>query len=183
MGMVGEMREKSLVAITLSSWYNFFWYNRFTLSGVCGYSDADCWGPLEQDELDEVLYGYGFSYVHQRRVALRYPYPNLDFAEDAPFFLKLREDFGDSKVALKKDEEGICMHIMHQANSTGDPEFSRRLTQPELVDLEVSSLALFKEYLDAQPFSCWLWRPLRNMSYPTWRWDTPAGTRQRVACM
>jgi hypothetical protein len=178
--MVGEMQEKGLAALTLSSWHNYFVSNNFTMSGICGYSDPECWGALDKEDLDEILYGYGFSYVHQRRIALAFPYPNFEFAEDAPFFLKLRAVLGDKKVALKKDEEGICMHIMHRANSTGDPEFSRKLTPPELADLEVSSLPLFQRYLDALSHSCWIWRPLRDVPYPRWNWNSSNESEQKA---
>jgi glycosyltransferase involved in cell wall biosynthesis len=181
--MVGEMQEKGFAAMTLSSWYNYFLYNRFTISGVCGYSDPDCWGTLDKEELDEILYGYGFSYVHERRIALAHPYPNFDFAEDAPFFLRLRELLGDSKVALKKDEEGICMHIMHRDNSTDDCEFSRRITPQELLDLEVSSLPLFQRYLDmaASAGTCWIFRPLRPPTFTIslWRCGNGKGSGEK----
>lgn len=62
------------------------------------------------------------------------PYPNVGFAEDAPFFLKFREIFGSEKVLLYKapmvcilvcvpilpqlqDNEGLCVHVMHRANT------------------------------------------------------------------
>ena len=51
---------------------------------------------------------YGFSYVHLRVMALFYPYPNLGFAEDAPFMLKLREK--TRRVGLMEDVEGLCLH-------------------------------------------------------------------------
>lgn len=181
--MVGEIQENGLAALTLSSWHNYFMYNNFTRSGICGYSDPECWGALDKEDLEEVLYGYGFSYVHKRRIALAFPYPNFEFAEDAPFFLKLRAVLGDKRVALKKDEEGICMHIMHRANSTGDPEFSRKLTQPELADLEVSSLPLFQRYLDALSHSCWIWRPLRDVPYPRWNWNLANEPEQKDVCL
>jgi len=175
--MVGELRWGGAVAVTLSHWYNFF-----VGRGTCGYSDPDSWDP---DELEEVLYGYGFSYVHRRREALALPYPNVDFAEDAPFLLKLREVWGDDKVRLKKDEEGICMHIMHRANSTGDPDTSRQVTSAELADLEVSSLPLFQKYLDAQPQSCWAFSSLSLTSFSVWQWasPTPASARGQKACL
>merc|ERR550525_130839 len=173
--MVGEMQQKGLDAVTLSAWYNYF-----VQSGVCGYSDPDSWGPLDKEELDEVLYGYGFSYAHRRRVALVFPYPNVDFAEDAPFLLKLKEMLGSQKVALKEDRDGICMHMMHRANSTGDPEFSRQLVQPEIAQLEVSGLPLFQPYLEEQSTSCWQWRPLHNGPLSVWFWASgPAAAAAR----
>merc|ERR1712176_850861 len=86
--MVGEMQAKGLSAITLSSWYNYIVPRR-----VCAYSDpGSWWGPADAEELEEVLYGYGFSYVHLRCISLVFPSPDVHFAEDAPFFLKLKEE-------------------------------------------------------------------------------------------
>ena len=56
--MVTEMKKRSLVALTLSGWYNFF-----EARGCAGYSEPKSWDPEDQDEMDEILYGYGFSYV------------------------------------------------------------------------------------------------------------------------
>lgn len=160
--MVEEMQEKGLSALTLSAWHNYFVRN-----GVCGYSNERCWNRMTQEELDEIWYGYGFSYVHKRHLSLIFPYPNFDFAEDAPFFLKLRKVLGDSKVGLKQDKDGICMHMMHRANSTGECEYARKLSQPELVDLEVASLPLFQQHLERQVNSCWS-LPIHPLS--AWRW-------------
>ena len=81
-------------AVTLSGWHNFF-----EARGPAGYSEPNSWDPEDEDEMDEILYhrgfhpfhprlldyGYGFSYVHLRVMALFFPYPNLAFAEDPPF--------------------------------------------------------------------------------------------------
>ena len=119
--MVSEMKKRSLVALTLSGWHNFF-----EARGSAGYSEPNSWDPEDQDEMDEILYGYGFSYVHLRVMALFFPYPNLAFAEDAPFMLKLRQKMG--RVGLMEDVEGLCLHIVHSTSSTPDPEISHRLT-------------------------------------------------------
>ena len=77
--MVTVMQQRNLVAVTLSGWHNFF-----EARGSAGYSEPNSWDPEDQSEMDEILYGYGFSYVHLHVMALFYPYPNLAFAEDAP---------------------------------------------------------------------------------------------------
>jgi hypothetical protein len=146
--MVGEMKARNLVGLTLSSWYNYL-----VQDGFVGYTDPRVkWEvPLEQlDErkLDEVLYGYGFSYVHLRRPALALPYPDVVFAEDAPFFLGLRERFGRERVALKQDTEGLCMHLVHRANSAGHMPVVREVSQAEVKALDVAPL--FQRYLDQQ---------------------------------
>ena len=101
------MQQRILVAVTLSGWHNFF-----EARGPAGYSEPNSWDPEDEDEMDEILYhiefhpfhprlldyGYGFSYVHLRVMALFYPYLNLAFAEDAPFMLKLRQKMGRSHL-------------------------------------------------------------------------------------
>merc|ERR1712151_785636 len=142
---VKEMQSKDLHGVTLSSWYNFY-----TGSGACTFSDPESWEEWASDqaELDAILYGYGFSYAHRRFVSLESPYPDVRFAEDAPFFLGLKKLYGDNKVALLKDEAGICMHIMHRANSaqvlgTDDVD------EEDIDGLAIAGLAPFKQYREA----------------------------------
>ena len=125
--MVSAMQRRNLVALTLSGWHNFF-----EARGCAGYSEPKSWDPEDQNEMDEILYGYGFSYVHLRVMALFFPYPNLAFAEDAPFMLTLREKMG--RVGLMEDVEGLCLHIVHSTSSTPDPKISHQLTEEELDD-------------------------------------------------
>ena len=49
-------------------------------------------------------------------------YPNLAFAEDAPFMLKLREKMGEERVGLLEDVEGRLFHIW---SFLGDQETCR----------------------------------------------------------
>jgi len=144
--MVREMQSRNLDALTLSSWYNYF-----VTTGAVGYADPQkVWEkPVDQisvNEMDEVLYGYGFSYVHRRRPALAMPYPNVEFAEDAPFMLGLRRALGSDRVALKRDTEGLCMHLVHRANSAGHMPTAREVPDAEAFTLEVG--ALFQMYLN-----------------------------------
>eukprot|EP00435_Cladocopium_sp_Y103_P000168 s2088_g1.t1 len=131
--MVNEVRQRGLVALTLSAWHNFF-----ESRDRCGYSTPGCWEPEDHEEYEGILYGYGFSYVYLRALALYFPYPNLAFAEDAPFMLKLREKMGASRVGLKEDVEGLCLHIVHSTSSTPDPAVEAMLTEGELNGLVVS---------------------------------------------
>ena len=139
--MVTEMKKRSLVALTLSGWHNFF-----ETRGCAGYSDPNSWDPEDKNEMDEILYGYGFSYVHLRVMALFYPYPNLGFAEDAPFMLKLREKTG--RVGLMEDVEGLCLHIVHSTSSTPDPEISHDLSEEKLNGLAVSDCTAYEDFMD-----------------------------------
>jgi len=145
--MIGEMQRKDLQGLTLSSWYNYY-----VEKGVCTFSDPVSWGDWADDQkaLEKILYGYGFSYAHRRWAALDHCYPNVAFAEDAPFFLKLREVFGSDRVSLKKDDEGICMHIMHKANSA-QVLASSEVALTAVRALPVAALKPFQKYLDAAP--------------------------------
>ena len=68
-----QMQRRNLVALTLSGWHNFF-----EARGSCWILKIPTHGIQKmQDEMDEILYGYGFSYVHLRVMALFLPYPNL----------------------------------------------------------------------------------------------------------
>ena len=153
--MLTAMQQRNLVALTLSGWHNFF-----EALGCAGYSEPKSWDPVHiaeaiavqnlihfilEDEMDEILYGYGFSYVHLRVMALFFPYPNLAFAEDAPFMLKLREKMG--RVGLMEDVEGLCLHIVHSSSSKPDPEISHQLTEEELDDLAVSDCKGYEGFM------------------------------------
>lgn len=145
--MVGEMRSKSLQGVTLSAWYNFY-----TTTGLCTYSDPSSWDEWasSEQELEAILYGYGFSYAHRRHASLEAPYPDVRFAEDAPFFLGLRRRYGENKVGLLRDEQGICMHIMHRANSA-QVLGSCEVDDDELDSLAIVGLAPFQQYREAAP--------------------------------
>jgi len=140
--MVGEMQARGLHAVTLSSWFNYY-----VGTGVCTYSDPESWDEWASDDedLDEILYGYGFSYAHRRQVALDQPYPDAAFAEDAPFLLGLRAAHGKAKVGLKQDTEGLCMHIMHRANSA-QVLGSREVAKAAVQGLAVARLRAFRAY-------------------------------------
>ena len=150
--VVTAMQQRNLVALTLSGWHNFF-----EARGSAGYSEPNSWDPEDQDEMDEILYGYGFTYVHLRVMALFFPYPNLAFAEDSPFMLKLRDKMGGDRVELLEDVEGLCLHIVHSKSSTPDPEISHRLTEEELDDLAVSDCRAFEGFMQSYSTSfSWL---------------------------
>jgi len=154
--MINEMQSKQLQAITLSAWYNYY-----SGKGVCTFSDPESWGDWvadDMEELDGILYGYGFSYAHRRLTALTYPYPNVGFAEDAPFMLKLKEVHGPRKVALMKDERGICVHIMHRANSA-EVLGSRTISGQDVGRLEVAVLKPFQQLIDNDFHRFSPWRP------------------------
>jgi len=153
--IVGMMRNQGLVGVTLSAWYNYY-----IGKGVCTFSDPEGWGEWVNNpqELTNILYGYGFSYTHRRTPSLTYPYPDVGFAEDAPFFLKLKERYGDNKVILWKDTQGLCMHIMHRAN-TAQVLGTRNVSAGEIAALRVSELKPFQKMIDNDFFRFSPWRP------------------------
>jgi len=153
--IVGHMQKTGLIGTTLSAWYNYY-----TGKGVCTFSDPEGWDEWVDDaeELDNILYGYGFSYSHRRQPSLIYPYPNVGFAEDAPFFLKLRSVYGDSKILLWKDVEGLCVHIMHRAN-TAQVLGSKNVSAADIAALAVTDLKPFQRMIDNDFFRFSPWRP------------------------
>merc|ERR1712167_467745 len=100
--------------------------------------DVDRSAPEVQDlfkaRRESSIYGYGFSFVHLREPATRYPYPGIGLGEDFDFMQALRSALGPEKIGLRRDERGICLHIMHGANTADSavhriisPEDFRRL--------------------------------------------------------
>ena len=79
-------------------------------------------------------------------MAFWFPYPNLGFAEDAPFMLKLREKTG--RVGLMEDVEGLCLHIVHSTSSTPDPAISHHLSEEKLSSLAVSHSTAYDDFME-----------------------------------
>ena len=77
------MQRRNLVAVTLSGWHNFF-----EARGSAGYSEPKSWDPEDEDEMDEILYGYGFSYVHLRVMAVFYPISQFSFCGGWTFYVE-----------------------------------------------------------------------------------------------
>jgi len=153
--MVGHLLRENLVALTLSTWYDFDVRN-FS----CGFVDPeaaheldllhadrcelDSWknspefAEIRQEYVSRSVYGYGFSFVHLREVATHHPYPNKSFGEDLPFMQQLRGAF-DGRVGLLRDECGLVLHLMHGGN-TADSAVHFRLSHKQMGGLAVSSL-------------------------------------------
>lgn len=153
--IVDTMQAQQLIGVTLSAWYNYY-----IGQGIVTFSDPSGWGEWVSDqvELDNILYGYGFSYSHRRAPSLLYPYPNVGFAEDAPFFLKLRAVYGSSKLLLWKDVEGLCVHVMHRAN-TAQVLGTKTVSPQEIANLAVCDLKPFQKMIDTDFFRFSPWRP------------------------
>lgn len=153
--IVGRMQKQNLTALTLSSWYNYHlpWIG----APRCAYYSPASLGDMDKEELDDHLYGFGFSYAHKRQAALLFPYPDLYYAEDTPFLLRLKEMYGNQKVGLVDDVEGLCMHIVHRANTTGAEwlKDADEVTHTKVNSLAVGSLLVFREYLEKHTSSLW----------------------------
>merc|ERR1719436_2223422 len=91
-------------------------------------------------DIDDWLYGYGFSYVFTLEAALLHPYPNRNLGEDAEFFGALRRRRNGSGVKLVFDSYGICVHTLH-SRSTSNNWAQREVTKQELEDLDLADLS------------------------------------------
>jgi len=140
--MVESLIEEKADGITLSSWYVFD-----SGCGKFGYVD-----PVKAKEMnmenapgkvDEWLFGYGFSYVFTREAAVAFPYRNQNLGEDYNFFRELRRPRREAhlqrRVALLKDEFGLCMHTLH-SGSTSNNWAQEEVSGEEVQDLDVAEL-------------------------------------------
>lgn len=62
------------------------------------------------------LTGYGFSYVYKKSCWKDIHFPNQDHGEDSAFLENLRR--AGKRIKLVADSTGICLHIIHQGNSS-----------------------------------------------------------------
>jgi len=84
--MIRAMREQGNEAVTLGSWFVFD-----TSAGKFGHVDPKAsHGLRDPQQADEWLFGYGFSYIFSRALALENPYPDCDLGEDYAFYAMLR---------------------------------------------------------------------------------------------
>ena len=142
--MVSELRRRQLVALTLSAWYDFD-----LRLGLCGFvapeelHEVDLlpirsrrMRELGREAVEAAVYGYGFSYVYERSAAMAEPFADRNMCEDVDFFSRLRDK--GSQVGLRRDEEGICLHVMHGKN-TADSMLHRSVS---IEKLHVCTLSL-----------------------------------------
>lgn len=137
--MTEHLYANNLAALTLSTWFDFD-----LRRGQCGFVDPM---SLQDESVEEDVWGYGFSYVHLRQPALANPYPSISFGEDYDFMLALREALGASSIGLLSDTRGLCLHMMHGGN-TADSAKHRKVTAQEMRHLAVAKLSLVSPLLD-----------------------------------
>merc|ERR1712151_643008 len=78
---------------------------------------------------------------------------------------------GDDKVILWKDEEGLCVHIMHRAN-TAQVLGTESVSALRIANLAVTDLKPFQRMIDCDFFRFSPWRP--PVRYPAASIDLPA---------
>mmetsp|Transcript_47883 Transcript_47883/g.138508 ORF Transcript_47883/g.138508 Transcript_47883/m.138508 type:complete len:767 (-) Transcript_47883:54-2354(-) len=148
--MVNGLRQRDLKALTLRSWYNCE-----TNSGCVKYTNPEegSWG------YEGIVYGFGFSYAYYRDIAMKYPFPHISMSEDNQFMSRLRKVFGDEKVGLVRDEEGICLHLIHGNNSSGCGSH-RDVALEEAAGLQVCKLHRTTQHIDS--------KGIRALAYLVW---------------
>jgi hypothetical protein len=98
-------------AVKLSAWFTFH-----VPSGLVGFCDpelSDNSALREQEML-----GYGFSYVYQRQVALKHPFPEVSFGEDYEFMVSVQQ--AGYSVSFWPDIDCCCLHLQHGRNTSNN---------------------------------------------------------------
>jgi len=145
--MVNRMDELRTPAIKMSSW---FLHDGPTLTW--GFCDPIAWGLAQgmDEDCEDVknwAYGYGFSYVYLRQVAIDIPYQDINMGEDFSFFHSLQLRQGRETVALFHDDFGICLHMQHGGN-TSNAFPIREVSKREAAVLDVAQLTCCRRLLD-----------------------------------
>jgi len=71
--------------------------------------------PENNQALENVHFGYGFSYVFKKKVWEAEKFPARDWNEDGEFSLKARAKF---KVTGVHDTTGLCLHFLHPGSTS-----------------------------------------------------------------
>jgi len=140
--MIGLLNDspENLQAVTLSSWFIFN-----MKSGRWQFCDPIAWGLTQgfdenAHEVKSWSYGYGFSYVFRRKIALDNAYDDINLGEDFNFMSMLRNRKGQRSVLLFHDDFGICLHVQHGGNTSNSIPL-REVDRQEALDLDVMELA------------------------------------------
>ena len=115
--LVAVLRKKRTHAAKLSSWVAVD-ATRVGRSPVSYYFDGATTGP------EAAVFSLGFSLAYTRAAFLATRgFPELSWGEDAAFLRKLRRLYGDRRaVALLRDVEGLCAHVLHPGNRSREHE-------------------------------------------------------------
>jgi glycosyltransferase involved in cell wall biosynthesis len=123
--MVNRLEREHADILNLSSFFLYSSiYRKFgywNLKDISGYHF--CWSnqPMKVALLDPKAFadnylGYGFSYVFKKRVWKEVKFPHVSVHEDGPFIRNaIAKGF---KSFLVDDDEGLCIHNLHQSNSS-----------------------------------------------------------------
>jgi glycosyltransferase involved in cell wall biosynthesis len=129
--MVGALDEQKVDLVKLSVWRALcetdgsFW--QWDTQNPSGHSfvvtpssapqeqkiDDETMAKMPADLREKLLWGYGFSYVYRRALAMRCPFPSLDFGEDIDFILRAQSQ---GRVAHLSDRATLVVHTIHKQN-------------------------------------------------------------------
>eukprot|EP00930_Biecheleria_cincta_P072724 TRINITY_DN60080_c0_g1_i1.p1 TRINITY_DN60080_c0_g1~~TRINITY_DN60080_c0_g1_i1.p1 ORF type:complete len:382 (+),score=63.05 TRINITY_DN60080_c0_g1_i1:46-1191(+) len=121
--------------------------------GTFGYADPArhgrrCHKSRNSPDIQIGLYGFGFSLVYLRAVALEMPFPDEDVGEDYDWCLKLLKIHGKRAVILIPEDDGLVLHVEHGENVTDcKPFIFRDIPMSEVKNLHVSKSPGFGAFL------------------------------------
>ena len=73
-------------------------------------------GAFTESQLRSFVTGYGFSYLYKKACWTASPFANRDLGEDSSFIEQAIRN--KKKIELLQDGEGICLHIIHEGNTS-----------------------------------------------------------------
>lgn len=124
----------SAASAKLSAWFKFA-----VVTGMWGMCNPKLAASLRYSksrhpEIDNTLYGWGFSMVYLRIAWLLFPFPEKQLGEDYDFLTNLMA--AGLPVVLPRDMRGICAHTSHRTNTSGR---SMERTEPVRSDVVTGS--------------------------------------------
>jgi len=109
--MLAAMTKADADFVKLSSWLV-----HDLQTGATGRFDADA--PFGHEALrpmrEQFLYTYGFSFMYRRALFPTFSFASTSWGEDQDILRRVRE--AGRRVALHRDEAGICLHNQHGEN-------------------------------------------------------------------
>lgn len=135
-------------AVKLSSWY----FGNAQV-GSFGFCDSIRLGrrrhlSRRSPEVQLGLYGFGFSLLYKRAVALELPFPDEDLGEDVDWCMKVADRYGSQGILVIPDEQGICLHVQHGDNLADcEPFIFREVPISEIKNLKVAQSQGFDSFI------------------------------------
>ncbi|CAE8734454.1 unnamed protein product, partial [Polarella glacialis] len=135
-------------ALKLSSWFA-----GDALDGSFALCDAARLGRRQhlsrrEPPVKSGLYGFGFSLLYRRSVALQLAFADTNVGEDLDWCLRVMDVHGSQGIILVPDESGLCLHVQHGENLScfSDCRF-REVPREQIMGLQVSSSPGFQIYM------------------------------------